>query len=138
VARTTAPRGRSAPGASRARGGVAEGGDIGESRVAEVLAFISVSYRQPLTRNDLAHRVNLSPSRLHSLFRRHGKTTPHAALMAVRMGKAAELLRTTHLLIKEVAAEVGVHDDSHFVRDFEAAYGLSPANFRARRFAETT
>ena len=88
-----------------------------DRRVKEVLAFISAHYWQPLTREVLARRVNLSPSRLHSLFQRHANTTPRAAILAKRMEKAAELLRTTHLLVKEVAAKVGIQDDSHFVRD---------------------
>ena len=50
--------------------------------------------------------------------------------MAKRMETAAELLRTTHLLVKEVAARVGIHDDSHFVRDFAKVYGLSPTTYR--------
>lgn len=101
-----------------------------DSRVIEVLDVISASYQQPLTCGILARGVNLSLSQLHSLFRLHTNTTPHAALTAKRMEKAAELLCTTRLLVKEVASKVGIHNDSHFVRDFEAAFGRSPTAFR--------
>ncbi len=101
-----------------------------DRRVLEVMALISARYRQPLTREVLARHVNLSPSRLHSLFRRHMNTTPRALIMAKRMEAAAELLRTTHLLVKEVAAGVGIQDDSHFVRDFAKVYGLGPTAYR--------
>ena len=105
-------------------------GPAKDSRVKEVLALISSDYRRPLTRDLLARHVNLSPSRLHCLFRRHVNTTPRAAIIATRMDKAAELLRTTHLLVKEVAAKVGIQDDSHFVRDFAKIYGVSPRTYR--------
>jgi transcriptional regulator GlxA family with amidase domain len=105
-------------------------GSAKDRRVTEVLHLISSSYHQPLTCEILARRVNLSPSQLHSLFRLHANTTPHAAITAKRMEKAAELLCTTHLLVKEVAAKVGIHNDSHFVRDFKATFGLSPTAYR--------
>ena|ERR1700722_9907780 len=105
-------------------------GAVNDKRVIEILALISARYRQPLTREILARHVNLSPSRLHSLFRRHMNTTPRALIMAKRMEAAAELLRTTHLLVKEVAACVGIQDDSHFVRDFAKVYGLGPTAYR--------
>jgi len=105
-------------------------GLVNDKRVMEVLALIASRYRQPLTRDVLARHVNLSPSRLHSLFRRQLNTTPRALIMAKRMETAAELLRTTHLLVKEVAARVGIQDDSHFVRDFAKVYGLSPTAYR--------
>lgn len=107
-----------------------QGSEVKDRRVVEVLALIASSYRQPLTRVDLARHVNLSPSRLHRLFRLHTNTTPHAAIMARRMEKAAELLRTTRLLVKEVAANVGIQNDSHFVRDFRATHGLGPTDYR--------
>jgi AraC-like DNA-binding protein len=47
------------------------------------------------------------------------------------MQKAEVLLRTTFLTIKEVANLVGL-SDSHFVRDFQLTYGLSPTVFRRR------
>jgi transcriptional regulator GlxA family with amidase domain len=107
-----------------------------DRRVKEVLAFISAHYWQPLTREVLARRVNLSPSRLHSLFQRHANTTPRAAILAKRMEKAAELLRTTHLLVKEVAAKVGIQDDSHFVRDFAKFHGLGPTAYRHAYYSD--
>ena len=105
-------------------------GPVKDRRVIEVLALIASGYCQPLTRDVLARHVNLSPSRLHSLFRRHMNTTPRALIMATRMSAAAELLRTTHLLVKEVAARVGIQDDSHFVRDFAKVHGLGPTAYR--------
>ncbi len=45
--------------------------------------------------------------------------TIHQAVSFNRMERAAELLRTTDLLVKEVAYSAGMLDQSHFVRDFK-------------------
>jgi AraC-like DNA-binding protein len=48
------------------------------------------------------------------------------------MAKAKQLVETTFLTVKEIAHHVGISDQSHFVRDFERLYGLSPSRLRAR------
>ena len=51
-------------------------------------------------------------------------------LKNLRMQKAGELLETTSLNVKEVAAAVGMRDQSHFVRAFKKSYGLTPSQYR--------
>jgi AraC-like DNA-binding protein len=46
------------------------------------------------------------------------------------MEHAKRLLETTFLSVKQVMTEVGATDESHFVRDFKAHYGVSPTRFR--------
>jgi transcriptional regulator GlxA family with amidase domain len=48
----------------------------------------------------------------------------------VRLREAKDLLETTALRIKEIAARVGFRDNSHFVRDFETFFGISPTRYR--------
>jgi AraC-like DNA-binding protein len=50
------------------------------------------------------------------------------------MERAKILLETTFLSVKEIMTEVGVSDESHFVRDFKSVYGVSPARFRLGLF----
>ena len=47
------------------------------------------------------------------------------------MQRAKELTETTFLSVKEIMNSVGISDPSHFVRDFEKRFGLSPAKLRA-------
>ena len=44
------------------------------------------------------------------------------------MQRAKELLETTFLNAKEITAETGYKDESHFVQNFKAAYGATPLN----------
>jgi AraC-like DNA-binding protein len=105
--------------------------EIWDDRVAKAFAMISESSSRPLTCATLALGVNLSPSRLRRLFRIYANTTPNVALKDRRMEIARQLLCTTDLLVKEIAANAGFQGVSHFVRDFERVCGLSPSAFRA-------
>ena len=51
-------------------------------------------------------------------------------LKTYRLEKACELLETTLLSIKEITAQVGVKDESHFMRDFKKSYSVTPSQYR--------
>jgi transcriptional regulator GlxA family with amidase domain len=57
---------------------------------------------------------------------------PLQYLRAVRMKRAKQLLETTFLSVKQIMIEVGLRDESHFVRNFKVTYGLPPARFRTQ------
>jgi AraC-like DNA-binding protein len=46
------------------------------------------------------------------------------------MNEAAEQLRSTERLIKDVAASLGYSDAFHFSRVFKAVFGIAPQAFR--------
>lgn len=62
---------------------------------------------------------------------------PLQYLKALRMEKAKHLLETTFLSVKQVMKVVGIRDESHFVRDFQRIYGLSPLAYRLRLSAKS-
>ena len=47
------------------------------------------------------------------------------------MERAKNLLESSFLSVKEIAFQVGLNDESHFVRDFKSTYGFSPALYRS-------
>ena len=47
------------------------------------------------------------------------------------MERAKGLLESSFLSVKEIAFQVGLNDESHFVRDFKSTYGYSPALYRS-------
>lgn len=51
-------------------------------------------------------------------------------LQAMRLGRARLLLERTFLSVKEVRVLVGIDDPSHFARDFQRAFGMSPTDAR--------
>ena len=80
--------------------------------------------------SELADLVNLSGSRLRHLFKQETGTTPAQYLKTIRLRKAAALLRTTFMSIKEIALSVGLTTASYFVREFRKSYGMTPTEFR--------
>jgi AraC family transcriptional regulator of arabinose operon len=85
-----------------------------------------------LSLDELAAGVNLSRSRFAHLFRRQTGVSPGKYLREFRLDRARHLLETTYLSVKEVMAAVGFNDPSHFSRDFQAAFGASPRDWRKR------
>jgi len=99
-------------------------------RVKRVINLMEQGLDQPLSVADLAKAVNLSPGRLRHIFKSETNVALRHYLRALRMEHAKRLLQTTFLTVKQVMIEVGVRDESHFVRDFESTYGISPGRFR--------
>ena len=99
-------------------------------RVRHALRLISEDLHRPLVLEEIARAVNLSTPRLRYLFKVETGMTPAQYQKALRMQKAKELLEETFLNVKQIMLRVGVKDQSHFVRDFRALYGHTPAEYR--------
>src|SRR5919112_558928 len=101
-----------------------------DQRVQAVIRLMEENLRAELPLVRLAEAVNLSPSRLHRLFRDETGTSPARHLKSLRLAEARRLLETTFLSVKEIRDRVGIDDESHFTRDFRAAYGCTPTECR--------
>lgn len=106
--------------------------DSMDQRVRAIIAFMNTNLHRKLTPIEIAQSVRLSPSRLRHLFKAETGTSLARYQRDLRMEHAKELLRTTFLNVKEVAARVGIGGISHFVRDFEGKFGVTPARYAAR------
>jgi transcriptional regulator GlxA family with amidase domain len=99
-------------------------------RVQQALRLISEDVRRPLLLEEVARAVNLSTPRLRYLFKAETGMTPAQHLKSIRMERAKELLEGTFLNVKQIMLQVGINDESHFVRDFRELYGVTPAEYR--------
>jgi AraC-like DNA-binding protein len=88
--------------------------------------------------DDVRARFGIGPRRLQRLFRRYVGVSPRWVLRRYRLHEAAAVLAEDHRRPwAEVAAELGYFDQSHFIRDFTAAVGLTPVAYaRACRVRE--
>src|SRR5215211_6922479 len=87
--------------------------------------------RGELSLAEFAQSVNLSVWRLCHIFKSNVGMPPIRYLRLLRMERAKNLLESSFLSVKEIAFQVGLNDESHFVRDFKSTYGLSPALYRS-------
>lgn len=88
--------------------------------------------RGELSLGEFAQSVNLSVWRLCHIFKSDVGMPPIRYLRLLRMERAKDLLESSFLSVKEIAFQVGVNDESHFVRDFKSTYGFSPALYRSQ------
>src|SRR5688572_1102888 len=103
-----------------------------DSRVTVAMDLLHQQFTCRLSIRSMAREVGCSPSALRSLFKRDVGVSPRRYLKALRLVTAAELLMTSQMSVKEVAVAAGCDDVSHFVRDFEEHYGVSPRNYRIK------
>jgi AraC-like DNA-binding protein len=82
---------------------------------------------------ELARRAHLSPSHFAAVFQKHTGCSVLRYFTRLRMQRACELLDTTDLPIKTIAARVGFEDPLHFSRAFRKIYALSPQQYRSVR-----
>jgi len=105
-----------------------------DPRVQRVEFLLRLNLERELHVAEVASSTGLSVSGLSYLFKSRTDTTPARYIKSARMEKAKELLETSLLSVKEIAGRVGLVDMSHFVRDFEQRYGLSPLRYRQRNW----
>ena len=78
----------------------------------------------------ITRAVNLSNSRFRHLFQQQVGLTPRRYHKLLRLQKAHDLLCGSFLSVKQVMAEVGWTDESHFSRDYKRIYGECPSKVR--------
>ena len=102
-----------------------------DKRVEKIIQMMRDDVRGELSLTEFAQSVNLSVWRLCHIFKTDVGMPPIRYLRLLRMEKAKGLLESSFLSVKEIAYQVGLNDESHFVRDFKATYGFSPAIYRS-------
>ncbi|MEY5027623.1 MAG: hypothetical protein RLZZ244_3151 [Verrucomicrobiota bacterium] len=103
-----------------------------DERIERVTNFIRENLHTPLSVETLARVASLSPSRLAHLFRERISLTPMQYIELRRIERARQLLLTTNLQIKDVAASTGFSSPEHFSVRFRKATSQSPLAFRQK------
>jgi len=104
--------------------------DPWEPMVRSAEEILQTRYAVPLTIEQVAHEIGMSPSRLRFHFLRLRGRTPQAALQAIRLRQALDLLRNSTLKLDTVADLCGYHSASHLSRYVRRELGKSPGQLR--------
>ena len=86
--------------------------------------------------SSLAAQAGLSPRHFSNIFIRDTGLSPKRYLKRLRLEIARDLLDDARLSLKEIRAEAGFSDRSHFDRDFRRAFSATPLQFRRRAPAQ--
>jgi AraC family transcriptional regulator, transcriptional activator of pobA len=101
-----------------------------EPLLAEVFGFIEKSYSEPISLEDVAKAVSLSPGYLTTVVRRKTGSTVLEWIVERRMAEARRLLVQTDLAVEEVSRRVGYGDTGYFVRSFRRIHSVTPLGWR--------
>ena len=103
-----------------------------DRRISAALELIHANSHERISIVELARAVNLSRWRFCHLFRTEMSLSPSVYIGRLRMSEAEKMLGETFLSVKEIRAELGNLDRTHFSRAFKKFRGLTPAQFRKR------
>jgi AraC family transcriptional regulator of arabinose operon len=103
-----------------------------DPRARAAMETMSRRLTDPLSLPELAKSCGLSVSRLGELFLEATGQTPRNWLERARLKHAQDLLATTSLPVKLVAAACGYKDQRHFATRFRRHFGLTPGQRRER------
>ena len=100
------------------------------SPVRKAAHYCQEHYSDPVSVQEMAQIAGYSRYHFSRLFKSSEGISPGEYLNHLRIKKAAELLQTTSLSVKEIANACGFHDLNYFCRTFRKALGVTPGSFR--------
>jgi transcriptional regulator GlxA family with amidase domain len=97
----------------------------------DATAIVEAEYASEISLDEIAKRVASSRRQLQRAYAEIGRTTFREHLTAVRMKRAAELLGTRAVTVRDVAHRVGYRQPAQFAKAFRRHHGQAPSDFRA-------
>lgn len=102
-------------------------------RIAKVNNYLCENLHNPITIEEVANLVNMSPSAFSHFFKKRTQRTFSNYLSDLRIGNAATLLIETDKNISEICYDSGFNNLSNFNRVFKNQKGCTPKEFRMQQ-----
>jgi len=100
------------------------------SDIDDAIRYISLNYALPLTLDEVAENINLSPTYLSKKFKKVTGVTFKEYVNYIRIRQACQMLLTTDDSITKIAINCGFNSSNYFKDNFRKIYAISPRNFR--------
>lgn len=98
--------------------------------VETALAFIREHFHEPVTVEQIASEVSLSPYYFIRLFKKETSMTPHQYITSLRINSAKFYLKTTSFSVKEITFLCGFQSENSFCITFKKLAGITPSEYR--------
>ena len=98
--------------------------------VESALDCIHSEYMNPLTIEEIAHRLNIDRTYLYTLFKKKTGLSPKEYLINYRLDTAASLMTEKDKNISIAASSVGYTDIFNFSKMFKRKFGVSPKEYK--------
>lgn len=103
-------------------------GPATEGRVQKILEMGESG--TTLSIRELALEFHLSPAYLQRLFKHQTGVSMGEWLIEQRLQRAAKLLESSYMSVKEIAYTIGYEHPSSFIRAFERRFAQAPQRYR--------
>lgn len=101
------------------------------SRITErIQAIVREEYRNDISLDDIAGRVNMAPAYVSYLFKKDTGSNLVKYITDYRMEKACRFLEDSSLKIVQVGKACGYENQPYFNRLFKNYYGMTPKQYR--------
>lgn len=98
--------------------------------VRKALNYINLNLNAEMSVTDIASSLGISRDYLTRLFKKEMSCSVIDYINRTRIDTSLKLLNTTDLPIQDIAAQIGIHDFSHFCKTFKKYIGKSPSQYR--------
>jgi YesN/AraC family two-component response regulator len=92
--------------------------------------YIKENYIRDLGLNEVAEKVQLSPTYFSKIFKEGLNITFIDYINFLRIEKSKELIKSSEITMTEVALKVGYNNDQSFTRYFKKYEGITPGQYR--------
>lgn len=104
--------------------------NIAHLRILEVVEYINIHFKEPLSLSELSQHFFFSPFYLSRLFKKVTGFSLIEYINSIRVKEAQELLKNSDKKISDIALEVGYDNITHFERVFKQITNLSPRAYK--------
>lgn len=98
--------------------------------VGRIKNYIRENYKQDIDFEQIAASFGYSYDRFRHIFRNVADTSIHQYLMECRLYAAKQMLLSTKMPVKDIAADCGFGSNIHFNNFFKKKMNISPLQFR--------
>lgn len=98
--------------------------------IEEALRYIAQNFAMPITLEEIAERINLTPTYLSRKFKKETGTTFKEYVNYIRIRQACQMLLTTDDSVTKIALNCGFNSSNYFKDCFRRINGVSPRAFR--------
>lgn len=97
------------------------------------IEYIKDMYQKGIGISNIADNIGISRAYLNNSFQKELGMSAQTFLIDYKMHKAASLLVSTSLSVKEIANNVGYEDQLVFSKAFKKKFGMSPKNYKTHK-----
>ena len=101
-----------------------------DGRIQVVMDYVSLHPTEKYTPARMAEIAGLSKQRFTHLFKEQTGKSPMVYIKELRLTIAARRLLVSSENVSDIAYEVGYEDPNYFIREFKAAFGYTPNQYR--------